>query len=252
MRKKIVAGNWKMNTLPSEGVALAKGVAAGKSTVCECVNFIVCPPFTHISEVAAVLKGTGIAVGAQNCAAEAKGAYTGEIAASMIAELGCEYVILGHSERREYYGETSETLNKKIAQVYANGLTPIYCVGEVKEERENGTYFDVVKAQIEEVVFNLTEEQFASLVIAYEPVWAIGTGLTASADQAEEIHAYIREVLASKFGAAAENTAILYGGSCKPSNAEEIFAKPNVDGGLIGGAALVAEDFLGIGKGFKA
>ncbi|MFR9513196.1 MAG: triose-phosphate isomerase [Rikenellaceae bacterium] len=252
MRKKIVAGNWKMNTLPSEGVALAKAVAAGKESVCSCVNFIVCPPFTHIAAVAEVLKGTGVAVGAQNCAAETKGAYTGEVAASMIAELGCEYVILGHSERREYYGETSETLNKKIAQVYANGLTPIYCVGEVKEERENGTYFDVVKAQIEEVVFNLTEEQFATLVIAYEPVWAIGTGLTASADQAEEIHAYIREVLASKFGAAAENTAILYGGSCKPSNAEEIFAKPNVDGGLIGGAALVADDFMGIGKGFKA
>ncbi len=252
MRKKIVAGNWKMNTLPSEGVELAKGVAAGKESVCSCVSFIVCPPFTHIASVVEALAGSGIAVGAQNCAAETKGAYTGEVAASMIAALGCEYVILGHSERREYYGETSETLNKKIAQVYANGLTPIYCVGEVKEERENGTYFDVVKAQIEEVVFNLTEEQFATLVIAYEPVWAIGTGLTASAEQAEEIHAYIREVLASKFGAAADSTAILYGGSCKPSNAEEIFAKPNVDGGLIGGAALVAEDFLGIGKGFKA
>lgn len=241
-----------MNTLPSEGVALAKAVVGSTESVCSCVNFIVCPPFTHLSEVIAELKGSKIAVGAQNCAAEAKGAYTGEVAASMIAEMGCEYVILGHSERREYYGETSETLNKKIAQVYANGLTPIYCVGEVKEERENGTYFDVVKAQIEEVVFNLTEEQFATLVIAYEPVWAIGTGLTASADQAEEIHAFIREVLASKFGAAAQETAILYGGSCKPSNAEEIFAKPNVDGGLIGGAALVAEDFAGIGKGFKA
>ena len=251
MRKKIVAGNWKMNTLPSEGLALAKAVAEGKESVSSCVSFIVCPPFTHIAAVAEALKGTGIAVGAQNCAAETKGAYTGEVAASMIAELGCEYVILGHSERREYYGETAETLNKKIAQVYANGLTPIYCVGEVKEQRENGTYFDVVKAQIEEVVFNLTEEQFATLVIAYEPVWAIGTGLTATADQAEEIHAYIREVLASKFGEAAQNTAILYGGSCKPSNAEEIFAKPNVDGGLIGGAALVADDFLGIGKGFK-
>ncbi|MFR9503560.1 MAG: triose-phosphate isomerase [Rikenellaceae bacterium] len=252
MRKKIVAGNWKMNTLPSEGVALAKAVEASTQSVCSCVNFIVCPPFTHIAAVAEALKGSSIAVGAQNCAAETKGAYTGEVAASMIAELGCQYVILGHSERREYYGETSETLNKKIAQVYANGLAPIYCVGEVKEERENGTYFDVVKAQIEEVVFNLTEEQFATLVIAYEPVWAIGTGLTASADQAEEIHAFIREVLASKFGAAAQETAILYGGSCKPSNAEEIFAKPNVDGGLIGGAALVAEDFAGIGKGFKA
>ncbi|MFI3304604.1 MAG: triose-phosphate isomerase [Rikenellaceae bacterium] len=252
MRKKIVAGNWKMNTLPSEGVELAKGVVAGKSEVCDCVSFIVCPPFTHIAGVLEAVKGSPIAVGAQNCAAESKGAYTGEISAEMLASMGVEYVILGHSERREYYGETSETLNKKIAQVYANGLTPIYCVGEVLEERESGKYFDVVKAQIEEVVFNLTEEQFSTLVIAYEPVWAIGTGKTASAEQAEEIHAYIREVLASKFGAAAAETAILYGGSCKPSNAAEIFAKENVDGGLIGGAALVAGDFLGIGKGFMA
>ncbi|MFI3259074.1 MAG: triose-phosphate isomerase [Rikenellaceae bacterium] len=252
MRKKIVAGNWKMNTLPSQGVELAKGVVAGKSEVCDCVSFIVCPPFTHLSQVIEAVKGSAIAVGAQNCAAESKGAYTGEISAEMLASMGCEYVILGHSERREYYGETSETLNKKIAQVYANGLVPIYCVGEVLAERESGKYFDVVKAQIEEVVFNLTEEQFSKLVIAYEPVWAIGTGKTASAEQAEEIHAYIREVLASKFGAAAAETAILYGGSCKPSNAAEIFAKENVDGGLIGGAALVASDFLGIGKGFMA
>ena len=196
------------------------------------------------------LKDSQVAVGAQNCAAESKGAYTGEVSAAMLASMGCEYVILGHSERREYYGETSETLNKKIAQVYANNLTPIYCVGEVKEERENGTYFDVVKAQIEEVVFNLTAEQYATLVIAYEPVWAIGTGLTATSDQAEEIQAYIREVLASKFGEAAASTSILYGGSCNPTNASEIFAKENVDGGLIGGAALVADNFIAIGKGF--
>ena len=250
MRKKIVAGNWKMNTLPAEGVELAKNVAADRASVCECVNFIVCPPFTHLSQVVETLKGTDIKVGAQNCAAEAKGAYTGEVAASMIAALGCEYVILGHSERRQYYGETSETLNKKMEQAYANNLVPIYCVGENLEEREAGNHFAVCKAQIEEVVFNLTEEQFRKLVIAYEPVWAIGTGKTATADQAQEIHAYIREVLRSKFGAAAEECPILYGGSCKPSNAAEIFAKADVDGGLIGGAALKAEDFLGIGKGF--
>ena len=148
------------------------------------------------------------------------------------------------------YGETSATLNKKMAQAYANGLTPIYCVGENLEEREAGKHFDVVKAQIEEVVYNLTEEEYKNLVIAYEPVWAIGTGKTASAEQAQEIHAYIRQVLAAKFGAAAQDTAILYGGSCKPSNAPELFAKEDVDGGLIGGAALKAEDFLGIGKGF--
>ncbi len=251
MRKKIVAGNWKMNTLPAQGVELAAEVAAKKSEVCDCVEFIVCPPFTHLSQVIETLKDSAVAVGAQNCAAESKGAYTGEVSAEMLASMGCKYVILGHSERREYYGETSETLNKKMVQAYANGLTPIYCVGEVKEERENGTYFDVVKAQIEEVVFNLTAEQYADLVIAYEPVWAIGTGLTATSDQAEEIQAYIREVLASKFGAAAAETAILYGGSCNPTNASEIFAKENVDGGLIGGAALVADNFIAIGKGFS-
>lgn len=187
---------------------------------------------------------------AQNCAAEAKGAYTGEVSAEMIASLGVEYVILGHSERRQYYGETSQTLNKKMAQAYENNLTPIYCIGEKLEEREAGKHFDVVKAQIEEVVFNLTEEQFDKLIIAYEPVWAIGTGKTATSEQAQEIHAYIREVLASKFGSKAGNTPLLYGGSCKPSNAKDLFAKDDVDGGLIGGAALVADDFLAIGKSF--
>ena len=160
-------------------------------------------------------------------------------------------MILGHSERREYYGETSATLNKKMVQAYENNLIPIYCVGEKLEERENGKYFDVVRAQIEEVVFNLTPEQFSKLIIAYEPVWAIGTGKTATAEQAQEIHAFIRKVLAEKFGDAAANTVILYGGSCKPSNAAELFAKEDVDGGLIGGAALVASDFIGIGKGFS-
>ena len=251
MRKKIVAGNWKMNTTPVEGVELFKEVAAKKGEVCSCVNFIVAPPYTHLSEIVKLSRDTGIGVAAQDCATEAKGAYTGEIAASMIAALGCKYVILGHSERRQYYGETSATLNKKMAQAYANGLIPIYCVGENLDEREAGKHFDVVKAQIEEVVYNLTEEQYKNLVIAYEPVWAIGTGKTASAEQAQEIHAYIRQVLTAKFGAAAQETAILYGGSCKPSNAAEIFAKEDVDGGLIGGAALKAEDFLAIGKGFS-
>ena len=250
MRKKIVAGNWKMNTLPTEGVELAKGVAAGRAEVCDCVNIIVCPPFTHLQSVIETLKGANVAVGAQDCATESKGAYTGEVSAQMIAALGCEYVILGHSERRQYYGETSETLNKKMECAFENNLKPIYCVGENLEEREAGRHFEVVKAQIEEVVFNLTAEQFAQLVIAYEPVWAIGTGKTATAEQAEEIHAYIREVLRSKFGAAADECSILYGGSCKPSNAGEIFSKENVDGGLIGGAALKAEDFLAIGKAF--
>ena len=251
MRKNIVAGNWKMNTTVPEGVQLAKEVSdAVKATADLKCDVVICVPFTHLVPVAQTIDATVLGLGAENCANHEKGAYTGEVSAAMVASTGANYVILGHSERRQYYGETSETLNKKMAQAYANGLTPIYCVGENLEEREAGKHFDVVKAQIEEVVYNLTAEQYKDLVIAYEPVWAIGTGKTATAEQAQEIHAYIRKVLAEKFGAAAEETAILYGGSCKPSNAAEIFAKEDVDGGLIGGAALKAEDFLSIGKGF--
>ena len=228
----------------------AETIRADRNQVCSCVNFIVCPPFTHLGGVIEALRGSDIEVGAQNCAAEDKGAYTGEVSAAMLAALGCRYVILGHSERRQYYGETSATLNKKMAQAFANGLQPIYCVGENLEEREADRHFDVVKTQIEEVIYNLTPAQFARTVIAYEPVWAIGTGKTATAEQAQEIHAYIRTILREKFGAAADETPILYGGSCKPSNAPELFAKEDVDGGLIGGAALKAADFLAIGKGF--
>ena len=247
MRKKIVAGNWKMNTLPAEGVELAKGVVAGRGEVCSCVNFIVCPPFTHLSMVAEALKGSDIALGAQDCATEAKGAYTGEIAASMIAALGCKYVILGHSERRQYYGETSATLNKKMAQAYANGLVPIYCVGENLEEREAGKHFDVVKAQIEEVVYNLTEEQYKELVIAYEPVWAIGTGKTATAEQAGEVCSNIRAAIRGLYGArVARSVTIQYGGSMNPKNAAELLAQPDGDGGLIGGASLKPADFVEI------
>ncbi|MDL2319881.1 triose-phosphate isomerase [Alistipes sp. OttesenSCG-928-B03] len=251
MRKNIVAGNWKMNTTPAEGVELARAVAAGRSGVAKEVGVVIAPPFTHLSEVVKVTRGSGVAVAAQNCAAEAKGAYTGEVSAAMIASLGVEYVILGHSERRQYYGETSATLNSKMAQVFVNNLMPIYCIGEKLEERETERHFDVVRAQIEEVVFNLTPEQFAQTVIAYEPVWAIGTGKTATSDQAQEMHAFIRSVLAAKFGAAAADaTTILYGGSANPGNARELFAKPDVDGGLIGGASLKADDFLAIGKSF--
>ena len=245
MRKKIVAGNWKMNTLPAEGVELAKGVVAGRGEVCSCVNFIVCPPFTHLSQVVEAVKGSDIAVGAQDCATEAKGAYTGEIAASMIAALGCQYVILGHSERRQYYGETSATLVEKVKLALAAGLSPIFCIGEKLEEREAGRHFEVVTEQVKDVLFTLTAEEMAKVVVAYEPVWAIGTGKTATAEQAE-----IRKVLAEKFGELAEEISILYGGSCKPSNAKELFACPDIDGGLIGGAALKAEDFIGIAVSF--
>lgn len=246
MRKKIVAGNWKMNTTPAQGVELAKDVAAGAKNVSDGVRLIVCPPFTHLSEVIRTTRGTGVAIGAQNCAAEEKGAYTGEVSAMMLASLGVEYVILGHSERREYYGETSATLNRKMAMAYDNRLIPIYCVGERLEDREADRQFEVVQRQIEEVVYNLTPEQFAALIVAYEPVWAIGTGKTASSEQAEEMHCRIREMLRRKFGAAADRTRILYGGSCNPKNAPELFSKENVDGGLIGGASLKADDFIAI------
>jgi triosephosphate isomerase len=252
MRKKIVAGNWKMNTTPEQGVELVKDVLKNLGHACASANYIVCPPYTHLSEVVKITRGTAIMVGAQNCAEEAKGAYTGEVSAEMIASLGVQFVILGHSERRQYYGETSATLNRRMEQAYVNGLTPIYCVGETLEERESGKLWDVVKAQIEEVVFELTPEQFRRLVVAYEPVWAIGTGKVASAEQAQEMHAFIRKTLAAKFADAAAKTPILYGGSVKPDNAAEIFAKEDVDGGLIGGASLKAADFLAIGAGFDA
>ncbi|MEG0467137.1 MAG: triose-phosphate isomerase [Mucinivorans sp.] len=251
MRRKIVAGNWKMNTTPAQGVELIKNVAAIKNQAKAEVELIVGVPFTHICSAMKAVEGTGIAVAAQNCADQEKGAYTGEVSAPMLASMGVEYVILGHSERREYYTETSDKLNRKMALVYANNMVPIYCIGEKKEERQANKQNEVCRAQIAEVVFNLTAEQFSKIIIAYEPVWAIGTGLTASSDQAEEIHKYIREVLAEKFGAdAADKTPILYGGSCKPSNAAELFSKADVDGGLIGGAALEAESFVGIAKAF--
>ena len=207
-----------MNTTPVEGVELFKEVAAKKGEVCSCVNFIVAPPYTHLSEIVKLSRGTGIGVAAQDCATEAKGAYTGEVSAQMIASLGVEYVILGHSERRQYYGETSATLNKKMEQAYANNLAPIYCVGENLEEREAGKHFDVVRKQIEEVVFNLTPDQFKKLIIAYEPVWAIGTGKTATTEQAQEVCKGIRECIAEIYDeATAEAIRIQYGGSVTPA-----------------------------------
>ncbi|MCM1066922.1 MAG: triose-phosphate isomerase [Muribaculaceae bacterium] len=251
MRKNIVAGNWKMNTTVPEGVALAKEVNdALKGFKANC-DVVICVPFTHLCPVAQVIDKAVVGLGAENCANHEKGAYTGEVSAPMVASTGANYVILGHSERRQYYGETSETLREKVALALANGLTPIFCIGEVLEERENGTFNEVVARQVEEGLFNLTADDFAKIVLAYEPVWAIGTGKTATAEQAEDMHAHIRSVIAGKYGKEiADNTSILYGGSCKPSNAAELFAKPDVDGGLIGGAALKCEDFMGIVKAF--
>ncbi len=251
MRKNIVAGNWKMNTTVQEGLALAKEVNAAVAAAAPKCDVVVCVPFTHLVPVADAIDTTKLGLGAENCADQAKGAYTGEVSASMVASTGAQYVILGHSERRQYYGETSETLRAKVALALENGLKPIFCIGEVLAERENGTFNDVVRAQVEEGLFNLSAEDFGKVILAYEPVWAIGTGKTATAEQAEDMHAFIRSVIAGKYGQeVADNTSILYGGSCKPSNAAELFAKPNVDGGLIGGASLKCDDFMGIVNAF--
>ena len=248
MRKKIVAGNWKCNTTVQEGVELAKAVTelVAKSGV-KNVVVVLGTPFTHLTSVVAAVDTTLIGVAAQNCAAEAKGAFTGEVSAVMVKSTGAEFVILGHSERREYYGETSTTLNKKVALALANDLTPIYCCGEALPVREANTQNDYVKTQLEETVFNLSAEDFSKIAIAYEPIWAIGTGVTASTEQAQEMLAFIRSLIAGKFGkVVAEETSILYGGSCNAKNAPELFSQPDIDGGLIGGASLKAEDFLGI------
>jgi triosephosphate isomerase len=210
---------------------------------------IIAPPFTHLIKIRELISNVKLA--AQNCASEASGAYTGEVSPDMLLSAGVEYVILGHSERRTYYKEGNEWLNKKVKLALGSGLKPIYCCGEVLEEREAGKLFDVVREQLEVGLAGLSAEDMASVVIAYEPVWAIGTGVVATPGQAQEMHHYIRELLGEMFGAGvAENTTILYGGSCKPSNAAELFANPDVDGGLIGGASLKAEDFMAIVNAF--
>ena len=253
MRKKIVAGNWKMNMNLQDGIALAtelNGVLAADKPNC---GVIICTPFIHLASVAGIIDSNVIGLGAENCADKAKGAYTGEVSAEMVKSTGAQYVILGHSERRAYYHETPEILKEKVNLALENGLDVIFCIGEVLEDREAGKQNEVVKAQLEGSLFDLTAEQFSHIILAYEPVWAIGTGKTATADQAQDMHAFIRSTIAAKFGAeAAENVSILYGGSCKPSNAKEIFSKTDVDGGLIGGAALKAADFKGIIDAWKA
>mgnify|MGYP005859402177 CR=1 FL=1 len=254
MRKKIVAGNWKMNKTFAEGVELAREVNdyVRYKEGGEGVLVVLGTPFIHLAKVAHNITESSIMVAAQNCATEKAGAYTGEISAEMIASTGAKCVILGHSERRSYYGETSPILVKKVAQALESKLEIIFCVGEVLEERESEKHFEVVKQQLTDGLFNLTPEQFAHVVIAYEPVWAIGTGKTATSDQAEEIHAHIRATLAAKYGQEiADNCTILYGGSCNASNAKELFAKPNVDGGLIGGASLAVDKFMPIIEAFN-
>ena len=246
MRKNIVAGNWKMNTTLDEGVELANEITLKVKDSKHNCDVIICVPFTHLTSVNAVIEEGVVELGAENCSEHDKGAYTGEVSAAMVKSTGAKYVILGHSERRQYFGENNAQLLAKTRLALENGLKPIFCVGEILEDRENGNYNAVVQGQIE-ALFELTPEEFSNIVIAYEPVWAIGTGKTATADQAQDMHAHIRRVIKEKYGEEiADNTSILYGGSCKPENAKEIFSKPDVDGGLIGGAALKADSFLGI------
>jgi len=248
MRKKIVAGNWKCNTTVKEGVELAKRVnelviAKGAKDVAVVLGI----PFTHLVSVVDIVDHNRINVASQNCAAELKGAFTGEVSAPMIKSAGATYVILGHSERREYYHETSETLNKKLALALEYELTPIFCCGEALSIREAGTENQFVRQQLEETIFLLPEEKMLKVVIAYEPIWAIGTGKTASTQQAQDMLAYIRGLIAKKYGEkVAGEISILYGGSCSASNAGELFTQADIDGGLIGGASLKAEDFITI------
>lgn len=249
-RRKIVAGNWKMNTNYEEGRDLAKSVVAklGPSDVI----VIMGSPYLHLKNIANIIKDiSNVKLAAQNCHFEDKGAYTGEISAGMLKSVGVDYVILGHSERRAYFGEEGEMLSKKVNAVLKNGMKPIFCCGEKLEIREANTHEALVEKQLKKGLFHLTEEAFSNIVIAYEPVWAIGTGKTASPEQAQEMHAHIRNVLSKKYGnSIAEATTILYGGSCKPGNAKELFAQPDVDGGLIGGASLKPDDFVAIVDSF--
>jgi len=247
MRKKIVAGNWKMNMGLQEGLDFAVTLEDYfKSKPASC-GVVLCTPFIHLAGAAGILKSGQVALGAQNCASEQSGAFTGEVSPGMIKSTGATCVIIGHSERRSYYHEDDQLLNKKTLLALASDLDVIFCCGEVKAERESGIHFDVVRTQLKNGLFNLGSDDFKRVVIAYEPVWAIGTGLTATPEQAQEMHHFIRGLVESKYGTEiAENLTILYGGSCKPSNAREIFSKPDVDGGLIGGASLKKEEFCAI------
>ncbi len=247
MRKKVIAGNWKMNKDISGTAELISGIINNIDFSKVNSEIIVCPPFISLETAAELIKSTPIKVGAQNMFFEESGAYTGEISASMLVSAGCSYVILGHSERRAIFNESNEWINKKVRQALASGLKPIFCVGETLEQREKGVMKDVLKTQITEGLKGISESQMAEIIIAYEPVWAIGTGKTASPEEAEEVHLFIRDLIAEMFNAGVANNLIIqYGGSVKPNNAKELLSQPNIDGALIGGAALKADSFIDI------
>ncbi|WP_339917666.1 triose-phosphate isomerase [Yeosuana marina] len=249
MRQQIVAGNWKMNNDLSQTESLITDLKNAKKT--SKAEVMVAPTFTNLYKAFEALTGTDIEVIAQNMHFAENGAYTGEISASMLKSVGVKTVILGHSERREYFNETDESLAKKVDAALANDMRIIFCFGEILADRKSGNHESVVESQIKKALFHLEASAFKSIVLAYEPVWAIGTGETASPEQAQDMHAFIRKTLADKYGRdVANSVSILYGGSCKPNNAKEIFSKPDVDGGLIGGAALNADDFFAIVNAF--
>ncbi len=253
MRRYLVAGNWKLNMGPAAGRNLAAAVGEHLRGRTLHGDVLVCPPFVTISAVAEVAQGDPVMLGAQNCAAHEQGAFTGEVAPAMLKEVGVQYVIIGHSERRQYFGEMDADFIAKINLCHAQGIKAIFCYGEVLEERKSGRAEDVVRAQLEAVLPLLESPNAYNLVLAYEPVWAIGTGETATPEIAQQMHAFSRELVAGTLGAdVAANMRILYGGSCKPANARELISLPDVDGGLIGGAALKAEDFVGIVDGAEA
>jgi triosephosphate isomerase len=247
MRRFLIAGNWKMNTTLEEGVALARALVDGAKSATSQVDVLVCPPFPYLIPVVEALKGSGIAVGAQNASPEAPGAFTGEVALNMLKDVGVTSVILGHSERRQFYGDTDEVVNKKVIATVNAGFQAVFCVGELLEERQSEQTEAVLDRQMEGGLANVTAEMMANVVIAYEPVWAIGTGLTATPEQAESTHAHLRKWLENRYTAGVANaTRILYGGSVKANNAETLLSQPNVDGALVGGASLKAADFLPI------
>jgi len=253
MRKKIVAGNWKMNKTFEEAQALVSEVVnMVQDEVNSPAQVVLCPSFPFLATVSKAIAGnTNVHLGAQNCHQNESGAYTGEVSAAMLQSVGVEYVILGHSERRQYFYEDNQLLEAKVKAALKQGLQPIFCIGESLEQREQDLTFSILETQLGEGLFHLSNEDFDRVVIAYEPIWAIGTGKTASSQQAQEVHGFIREQIARHYDAqAADNTTILYGGSCNPGNARELFACPDIDGGLIGGASLKSRDFIDIIKSF--
>lgn len=245
MRKPFVAGNWKLNGTRATARALASGVLRGVSGI-DNADVVICPAYIHLYEMSEMLQGSALAVGGQSCSLETDGAFTGEVSASMIADSGCTFCIVGHSERRQLYSDTNESVARRFAAVQTAGMTPILCVGETLSERESGQMHDVMGTQLDVVTQLLGVEALANAVLAYEPVWAIGTGKTASPDQAQEVHVWLREQVALQDAGIAESLRIVYGGSVKPANAAELFGQADIDGGLIGGAALSAEDFTSI------